>query len=439
MFRLFLCTIAFATVSQFNLYSQSYVAENHLRYENYEYNPNIKTVLLHKDLGNPFSTNDQLADEVISLNTNDKLLLSFDDLEGGTRDYSYTFIHCDAHWQPSDVDIFSYIKGYTDDRITDYHSSYNTIQSFTHYNLSFPNENIRLTKSGNYIIMVYADNDKEKLVLTRRFMIVDRHVSIKAQVNPSMSPKDHFSRQQIDFRILYSGYQIFNPFDELNVVIRQNGRWDNVLTDIKPVFLKDNELDYQFQSEIAFNGGNEYRWFDTRTLKILTERTAKLFTDSLTNMYHVFLLRDGNRAKNSYFTNTDLNGNYFIHTQDGSNPDLESEYAYIHFLLPYDSPQTNGNIYIFGGLTDWTIKGENKLTYNPQRHAYEGTMYVKQGYYNYQYLFMDDKAAVADETFLEGNHYETENDYTIYVYDHPIASRIDLLIGIIKINSVKRF
>ncbi len=415
------------------------MADNHLRYEDYEYLPFIKTVLLHKDLGNPTSTNDQLSDAIINLNTSDKLLLSFDDLEGGTKDFSYTFIHCDAHWQPSDIDVFSYLKGYTEDRLTDYHSSYNTLQPYTHYNLSFPNENIRPTKSGNYVILIYADNDKEKPVLTRRFMIVDRHVTIKGLVNQALTVNDRFKKQQIDFSVFYTGYPIFNPFDELNVVVQQNGRWDNAIYDIKPVFLKDNELDYKYQDNIVFNGGNEFRWFDTRTLKIRTERTAEVFTDSLTGQYHVILLKDLNRVKGNYFTNSDLNGKFYIHTQDGSSPDIECDYVNIHFELPYDSPQTNGNFYLFGSLTDWRISNDYILKYDFTNQVYETSLYLKQGYYNYQYVYLEDKSKMADETFVEGNHYEAENDYTIYVYDKPISSRIDLLIGVVKINTIKRF
>jgi len=427
-----------------NLSSQAqtpdyYSTDNHLRYEDYEYMPNIKTVMLHHDLGDPNSTNDQLSDEVISMKTSDRLLLSFDDMDGGTKDFSYTFIHCDSHWQPSDINFFDVVKGYTEDRIRDYRSSYNTYQLFTHYSLSFPNESIRPIKSGNYIIKVYQDGDQDKLVLTRRFMIVDRKVTIKAEINQPTSIKERFRQQHIDFKVIYSNNMTYGLNDELNVVIRQNGRWDNALTDIKPTFQQDQVLDFYYQEGNVFNGSNEFRWFDTRTIKTRTERTERLIKDSTTNIYTADLYGDPNRAKQRYSSESDLNGKYFIHTQDGTDSDLECDYTYVHFSLPYDSPQTNGNFYIFGGLTDWRINNKSLLTYNFDEKAYECTLYLKQGYYNYEYVFLEDKAPVADDTYIEGSHYETENDYTIYVYEKPMGSRIDMLIGIMKFNSIKKF
>ena len=394
--------------------------------------------MLHHDLGDPNATNDQLSDQVLSLNTRDRLLLSFDDLEGGNKDLSYTFIHCDVHWQPSDINFFDVVKGYTEDRIRDYSTAFNSYQSYTHYSLSFPNESIRPIKSGNYIIKVYADSDQEKLVLTRRFMIVDRKVTIKGEVNQPISVKERFRQQHLDFKVIFSGNGTLNLGDDLNVVIMQNGRWDNVLTDIKPTFQQDQVLDFYYQEGNVFYGGSEFRWFDTRTLKTPTERTGRLIKDSTTNIFDAYLLDDPNRARQRYSSESDLNGKFYIHTQEGSNSDLESDYSYIHFSLPYESPQTNGNFYVFGALTDWRIKGETKLTYDFDDKAYECTMYVKQGYYNYEYVFLEDKAQTADETMIEGSHYETENDYFIYVYDKPLGSRIDMLIGITKINSIKR-
>src|ERR1035441_5400408 len=173
-----LCLFTLSAIAQNQDY---YSIDTHLRYEDYEYLPSIKTVMLHHDLGDPNATNDQLSDQVLSLNTRDRLLLSFDDLEGGNKDLSYTFIHCDVHWQPSDINFFDVVKGYTEDRIRDYSTAFNSYQSYTHYSLSFPNESIRPIKSGNYIIKVYADSDQEKLVLTRRFIIVHRKVITKRQ------------------------------------------------------------------------------------------------------------------------------------------------------------------------------------------------------------------------------------------------------------------
>jgi len=424
-------------------YSQTsdvdYAKDNHFRYDDYEYSSNIKTVMLHRDLGDPTSTNDQLSDPIISLGAHERLLLSFDDLNGGGRDYYYTFIHCDAHWQPSDINIYDVIKGYTEDRITNYSSSSNTYQNYTHYSLSFPNEAIRLMISGNYIIKVFADDDPDQVVLTRRFMIVDRHVNINASVDKPSTVSEIDSKQAIDFSIINRDYPIADAYQELTVVIKQNGRWDNEISNLKPLFVKDNEFDYSYQDGNLFNGANEFRWFDTRTLQSNTERTLRL--EKVNDTFQVYLTKDPNLSSQRYSTVDDINGHFYIHTQDvpTPNPDVECDYSVVHFNFPYVTPIDTGNFYIFGALTDWTVRKEAMLTYDFNAQAYKGSLYVKQGYYNYWIVFVGDKSGAADETLAEGNHWETENDYTILVYDHPISSRYDQLIGIKKINSMKTY
>ena len=108
-----------------NCFSQNdtseYYKNNYFRYENYVYKNNIKTVQLHQE-------SIELSPPIVDLNSSDKLQLSFDDLDGDLKNYSYTVIHCDANWQPSPLQVSEYIDGFTDDLIRNYSYSINTIQ-----------------------------------------------------------------------------------------------------------------------------------------------------------------------------------------------------------------------------------------------------------------------------------------------------------------------
>jgi hypothetical protein len=405
-----------------------YFKSNFLRYEDYVYRNNIKTVIL-----SPLGF--EMTSPIIRLNTEDKLLLQFDDLDKDVKDYYYTLIHCTAQWAPSDLLYSQYLSGFPDDRITDYSFSFNTLQAYTHYRLVIPNSNLIPTVSGNYLLLVYSDNDRNNIVLSRRFMITDSKVNIQASVHRASVIEDRDTKQKIDFSVFYDNYQIDNPFGDINIVILQNDRWDNAISTLKPLFLRENQLDYSYETGNDFNGGNEYRNFDIRSLRYLTERVSKISEDSA--IANVYLFDDESRSYKRYSTEYDLNGYYSIKTYDGKNDETEPDYAWVHFNLPYDFQRTDGNFYVFGMFSLNQCTPENKMIYNPEKNAYQAKILLKQGYYNYVYVFLEDASPKVDVTTVEGNHTETENDYTILVYHRPTASRYDHLVGIKKINSVK--
>lgn len=430
--KLFLhCTLCYVLCAfSYAQDTTDYFGANYLRYEDFIYQQGIKTVLLTPP---DFS----ISSPIIRLNTEDKLLLTFDDLDADVKDYAYTFVHCNANWTPSNLLYSQFMSGLPDDRITDYSFSFNTLQPFTHFRLLFPQSSMQPFVSGNFLLKVFRDGDQKNLVLTKRFMVVDSKVVIEAAVHRASVIEDRYAKQKIDFSVFYDNYKIDNPFADVNVVLMQNDRWDNAITALKPLFLRNTQLDYTYETGNDFNGGNEYRTFDIRSLRFLSERIAKINTDSVST--HVYVQEDESRSYSRYVTEFDLNGYYTIKTYDGKSDELESDYSHVHFALPFDIQRTDGNFYVFGKLSDNRCTPENKMTYNAEKSIYEATLYLKQGYYNYIYVFLPDDSNTPDETLTEGNHSETENDYTILVYHRPTASRYDQLVGIKKLNSVKMY
>lgn len=410
--------------------SEDYYGDNTIRYEDYVYKSNIKSVQLYDE-------SFQLSQPLLSLGADEKLKLSFDDLDADLKSYSYTIIHCNANWEPSDLVPAEYIDGFADNTINDYRYSFNTLQKFTHYTATFPNNYLRITKSGNYIVKVYVDANPDNIILTRRFMIYQNRVQISARVLQASIIEDRNYKQEIDFTINHTGYTINNPYNDLNIIISQNGRWDNKKTGFRPQFVKDNELVYDYDELNVFPGGNEFRFFDIKSIRYHSERIYKVRTDSAGN--HVELYVDEKRSYKRYSTYTDMNGKYLIKIQEGTNSDVEADYCYVTFFLPYDEPLIEGNLYVFGGFNDWRCTKENLMHYNPGRLGYECILYLKQGYYNYEYVFLKDGSTVADEILIEGSHYETENDYVIYIYHRQQGTFYDQLIGVKRLNSMRDY
>ena len=398
-----------------------------IRNENYIYKNNIKTILLHKEGW-------EMSSAVIRLNSNDKLKLSFDDLDADVKDYKYTVIQCNANWETSDIPQSKYIDGFAVDDISDYQYSFNTITQFTHYETIFPSDYLQITLSGNYIIKVFDDEEEdENVAFTYRFMVVDQKVAIEANIHKATRLADMNYKQEIDFTIHKTGFEIANPYRELTVILQQNERWDNVITNLKPEMVKGTDIIYNHDIGNIFNGGNEFRNFDIKDLNYQSERIKKI--DYSNNVNQIYLYNDKRRPYKVYVSRQDINGKRLIKTSERTNTPTEADYAFVHFSLPYPAPLIDGNLYILGALTNWQFSDENRLEYNYDKHTYEVSLFLKQGYYNYLYAFVKNERYQGDVSFIEGNHFETENDYNIFVYFHEPGTQYDQLISFKHLNS----
>ena len=407
-------------------------AQKGLRYEDFIYQKNIKSVFLHPadfEMGLP----------VLDLNNpNEQLLLSFDDLDADVKNYSIYFIHCDAYWNPSDLMTSEYIDGFFELNILNYSFSQNTLQKYTHYDIKFPTPNMRFTKAGNYLMVLYKTPNKSDVVATRRFYVLNNVVDIAAQISQPIGNDLQYTGQHIDFTISSRRYNLTNPVTDMKIFLMQNGRWDNLVKNIPATFMTGNSFQFNLDDRTTFLGSNEFRYFDVRTLFTYTERIANIIKDD-NGKWHVYLTTDKPRYKQKYAFQNDLNGNFLIRNNDRlSNPDVEADYAYVHFQFEYPYPISKGNVYVLSRINNWMLTEENKMTYNEQTKSYECTMYLKQGYYNYIYSVQYDDDTKCNESETEGNYWQTENDYYIFVYHRPQGYYYDQLVGLLRINTLKR-
>jgi hypothetical protein len=381
-------------------------------YKNETFNQQLKTLLCHK-------IQDELSLPFINLNAEDQLLVSFDDLDADIKDYYYTIIHCNSDWTASDLMQSEYISGFADEPITDYEFSFNTLQQYTHYSFSFPSEKMKALLSGNYVFKIFEEGGKT--VAYKRFMILETKVTIEAQVRRATLAEDRKTKHEIDFTIKHPNLVVADPFSDIKVTIKQNNKEDNAITDLTPIFVKNNELVYDYEDDNTFWANNEFRHFDIKSLRFQSDRIKEITYDSTFN--HVYLFKDRKRPFDRYSIEPDINGKFLIKSQEGWKSSIEADYAFVHFTLP----------------VDWELKEDFKLEYNNEQKKYKGSVYLKQGYYNYHYALNDINTARVDVSFIEGTHYQTRNDYYIYVYYRAVGDRYDRFVGFLKTSSKELF
>ncbi|WP_231424934.1 MULTISPECIES: DUF5103 domain-containing protein [Pedobacter] len=394
-------------------------------YENKIYLPNIKTVLCYN------STREQSL-PVIQLNSSETITFMFDDLLAGTKNYWYSIEHCTSDWQPSRISTIDYLGGFNDDRIIYYRYSSNTTRKYTHYELNFPNTQIQPKIGGNYLLKVYIDGDKNQPVISQRFYIVDNQVAVAAEVTNSMQVADRNTKQKINFTINHS-VPIPNPYQDLKAIVMQNFNSNTAQINTRPSFIRPNQLVFNDLTTNDFWGDNEFRKFDTRSLRYKADNVKDIFRDN--ESVNVMLFQDAPRNTGAFANQYDENGNFYIKNTDGRDDKTEAEYMGVLFTLNAAAPTANGDAYVIGRFNNYTLSKENKMIYDAGRKQFYSNIMLKQGLYDYEYAWFNNDTKTLESQYFEGSFFQTENSYQIFVYYRRPGARWETLVGYANISN----
>ncbi len=371
---------------------------------------------------------------VIDLGSMGKLKLEFDDLEGGYKNYLYRLIHCDMDWVPSELDELEYISGFNNEEIDEFGYSTNAYSEYTHYELVIPNDDIEWIISGNFLLLIY-DEDLNIPVITKRFIVTENGVSIRAAVSKPANVRKMDTHQELDLLIDYSATRMNNPRDEVYVSILQNGNWNTGLHYIQANYERGGQLFFNDFDKLNFPALKEFRNFDTRALKYTKQFVHSIEqTDEETN---VLLDLSVKRIKTQFESDFDANGGFIIDNEEYADGDVSSEYVNVIFTLQVNEPQLE-DIYLVGAFNDWKAHERFRMEYDYRRRLYHKTVELKQGYYNYMYAKQSEEGYL-DIDAMEGSWFETENDYLIIAYYRGFGAEYDRILDVFTVNSAPRY
>lgn len=375
---------------------------------------NIKTV--------SFVINGQNSVPLFRLN--DAFQLQFDDLYGDEANYYYQIVHCDYDWKKSQLSPAEYIQGFDDQRIQEYYNSFNTLQIYSHYKLTFPNKFTRFLVSGNYILKIV--NEAKEVVFSRKFVIYEDLVSVPIQVKRARNLKNIEGKQNLDFAIKSPTIQFQSPLQNVKISILKNGQFNSAINNVKPMYTIGNDLIYKYDTETQFWAGNEFLFFENKNIQAAGNNVA--YVDSK-GVYNSHLYTNNARANNIYTYYPDINGNFVVKNINAENNELEADYAWVYFSFSAPAYFGKSDIYVTGMFNNFALNAENKMDYNKEKAIYEKAIMIKQGFTNFQYTIADAKGVVDEENNLDGNFWQTENNYSILVYYRENGQRYDRIIG----------
>ena len=362
---------------------------------------------------------------------NNTLEISFDEMSHDVHFYTYTVCHLNADGNPSALLSSEYLSGFTTMDITDYQHSINTQRDYTHYRFNFPNEDMQLTASGLYALHIYEDGDRDKTIAWVPFAVVDPKVTIDANAHSKTIKELNGHYQQVDIDVSMTDLVLRDP-QEFTLVVRQNGRTDNAAILRQPTFVESKRLRYINHPSLVFEGGNEYRHFDAYSAYYAGTGIERIAYDN--RDYHVLLFPDEPR-EGVYMHEYDVDGQYRVNAERTSDPDTEAEYMWVHWLFVCDQPWFDGAVYVCGDLFDNEMSLRNRMQYDTEQGAYYLTSLVKQGGYDYQYRFLPKGERAASTLRTDGAYWQTQNEYTIYVFYRPFGARADQLVGLQRLSS----
>ncbi|MBM3445207.1 MAG: DUF5103 domain-containing protein [Bacteroidetes bacterium] len=391
---------------------------------------NVKTIRLNR-AGDPISY------PIVRLNSTDQLELQYDDLDGGVKNYYYTIQLCNADWKPAQLNYFDYVKGFSQVRINNYKASGISLTRYTHYQASIPDRNCQPTRSGNYLLKVFLDGDTGKLVFSKRFLVVDDKMNVAVQVTQPFNQQYFQTHHRLQVQLETTNFDIRYPQQQLQLKILQNYRWDNLISLNQPTFIRQGLLQYNNENSMLFPAGKEFRWLNLRSFRLLGDRITK--QQNTNTAFELFVKEDQPRLPRQYFYYRDLNGLYVNETIDNLNPFWNADYARIHFTFkPKDGlAYAKGDLVVFGELSDYGKQADAVMKFNADRGVYEGSMFLKQGYYDYQYAIRtaENGQLLFNSMLPEQDAWETENNYMVLVYYRELGGRVDQLIALRQINS----
>ncbi|MCL2651761.1 MAG: DUF5103 domain-containing protein [Candidatus Azobacteroides sp.] len=365
----------------------------------------------------------RLLPPVINLRSGDYIEISFDELSANQTRYTYSVIHCNADWTKSSLTPVEYMTGFQDQLINDYASSYNTTVDYTHYKLYFPNDDTNFLVSGNYVVLVSEEGHEDRPVLSACFSVVEQQVKTQMSVSANTEIDFNNSHQQLSVTVTYSP-NAFTAMPDFKIYALQNNRRDNMVLLSAPSGMQPGKLTFEHNRNLIFEAGNEYRRFESVSTQSNGMNVQQIRYYS--PLYHITLYPDEIRSRKSYLYDEDQNGRFFIRSSNASNYDIESDYTFVHFSIPCEHPFSE-DIYILSEVYNNILDERSKISYNDDTKSYEKAAFLKQGLYNYLYVSKNNNKIITE--LIEGNYFQTENEYMILVYYRPPGGRYDKLIG----------
>ncbi len=409
------------TLSCCLLMAMAATAQNRVDTRTHIFDNNVRSLKVCLD-------NNMYIPPVLMLNGDNYLVVNFDYIDYDVHYLRYSVTHCNADWQPSQLLESEYVSGFNYADIDDYEQSMATYVHYYNYQFTLPNADMELLVSGNYLLTVYEQDDPDEVLFQTRFSVCEGTVGVYPQVTSRTDVEYNNRFQQVSFDVRFKSGQIKDPYSEFTCIVSQNSREDNAVVVTRPLMVMNDHVTYDHNRDLIFFAGNEFRRFETVAAHNINMgvRSIRYYEP----MYHATLMVDEPRSEMQYLYDRTQFGRFTIRNAEAydENP-LEADYMITHFALDAGGKLNGGNVWLYGEFINGYPASQAMMKYDASNGCYTADLLLKQGAYNYMYLWVPDGTSVGLTSLIEGDHYETVNEYLVKVYDRPLGERYDHFVG----------
>ena len=199
----------------------------------------------------------------------------------------------------------------------------------------------------------------------------------------------------------------------------------NAIEEYKPYAVLEHEFKLTYDlidGSNNFIAGNEFRQFDTRSIKTGGMGVSNVNRDVIPRKFTLYKDKPLNGLAYTY--RPDIDGRFVIQNYLGDD-DLSSDYVNVKFELILE--KIKKPVFIFGQLSDWKLDKNFLMKYDESSKSYKKEVLLKQGHYNYMYGVSN--RANINTQLIDGSHNETRNTYMVLVYHRPFGEYHDKVIG----------
>lgn len=370
---------------------------------------------------------------IVSIERGEHLELTFDYVGGPASYLRYRFVYCDTHWQPTGAIAPEFMRGYPLNEIRDMRPSTAIRPGYTHYRLEWPNSDVQLMRSGNYVIQVVSAYNEQQVLLQRQFALCEEMLPIEVHVDNAYTA--NFQRgKEISAKLgLVPGVEIHA------VYLKQSwydGRYRELVVRNRDVFGRQVVYGSAFPmgKEGVWEDGADWRVLDVHNLSAPGQGVERLTYEG--GSYHAEVVVD--RPVRPLLDNghPDLNG-YFAYG-DPNTPwqpaGVTGEYLYAYFTLLLPPPneigfmheELRGQPLLFVPGVAGAEQGL-PMRYSLARQQYEASLLLKQGVYSYRYGLQ--RREGIDFMAIEGSYGSATQEYHVLVYGRMPGDRYDRLLA----------
>ena len=374
-----------------------------------------------------FKSTDQTSAPIIT--RGEKLTIEFDVASDLIPDLAIVFRFCDRDWKPVE-NIFldntgnniAYNLWFESVPVTNSGADY-------HFSRSFPDKDVTFPFSGKWKFYITDSQDTGKVFASGRFIAAFPKTRLASRIRKRRYEGNTMEESTLGqvFRISTDTVLPDTLLSSriLNLEIIENRKFDEPIIIEKGMNENDRYFEWNGIDELTFiadniQPGNEYRQTNLMNRdKYQPPETYAQFDGIEVSRYYV----RGDK---------DFNGGSRLRRYD-------NVYAvYMDVLFEIRPPENfNHDIFVTGAFNDWQLSPEYKLKI--EDGVYYTWIELKRGIYDYQYVtgnYKNGSIENADWFELEGNSWETGNDYFIFLYyQSDELGEYEDLIGFTKISS----